>query len=182
MTEAMSTCASCNRKFPTAPPDHIHKCVCGGKMVPDPTPLGMSGGVPAGLDAIRHYIAMRDAKPFRQMDDVIHSVHIGTEWEAELRLSDLRLVATPTPPIEGRDADVERVIAEAISKADAGFGYSFNLTRLIDGEATHTLTMPGFDPVDFDDRDEGYALISERRNAMRAAAIRAALQALGERP
>lgn len=92
-----------------------------------------------------------------------------------------RLTATPTPPIEGRDADVERVIAEAIGKADAAFGYSFNLTRLVDGEATHTLTMPGFDPVDFEDRDEGYALISERRNALRAAAIRAALQALGER-
>lgn len=69
----------------------------------------MSGGVPAGVEAIRHYVAMRDAKPLRQSGDVIHSVHAGTEWEAELRLSDLRLAATPTPPIEGRDADVERV-------------------------------------------------------------------------
>lgn len=90
--------------------------------------------------------------------------------------------ATPTPPIEGRDADVERAIAEAIGKADATLGYSFNLTRLVDGEETHTLTMPGFDPIDFEDRDDGYALIAQRRNSVRATAVLAALQALGERP
>jgi len=74
--------------------------------------------------------------------------------------------------------DVERLraaITDAIGKADAAFGYSFNLTRLVDGEETHTLTMPGHDRVDFDDRDEGYALIAERRNRARADAVLTAL-------
>lgn len=73
--------------------------------------------------------------------------------------------------------DVERLraaITDAIGKADAAFGYSFNLTRLVDGEETHTLTMPGFS-VDLNDRDEGYALIAEHRNRARADAVLAAL-------
>jgi len=82
------------------------------------------------------------------------------------------------PTTQQDSVDVERLraaITDAIGKADTAFGYSFNLTRLVDGEETHTLTMPGHDRVDFDDRDEGYALIAERRNRARADAVLAAL-------
>lgn len=67
-------------------------------------------------------------------------------------------------------------IASAIGLADDAFGYSFNMTKLIDGVATHTLTMDGFEPVDFEDRDDGYRLIAERRNRLRAKAILEALK------
>lgn len=68
------------------------------------------------------------------------------------------------------DAIREKLIA-AIGKADDEFSYSFNLTKLVDGVATQTLTMPGFDPVEFEDREDGYQLIAERRNAARTDAI-----------
>lgn len=42
------------------------------------------------IERVRRYLAMRDEKPLRQMDDVINAIHTGTDWEAELRLSDLR--------------------------------------------------------------------------------------------
>lgn len=41
---------------------------------------------------IKHYLAMRDAQPIRQSADIIHGIHSGTEWEADLLLSDLRTV------------------------------------------------------------------------------------------
>jgi len=69
----------------------------------------------------------------------------------------------------------EEAITAAIAKADEDFGYRFNLTRLVDGEETHTLFMDGFEPVEFDDRDDGYRLIAERRNKARATAVLAAL-------
>jgi hypothetical protein len=31
-----------------------------------------------------------DAKPLRQLDDRIYGIHAGTEWEAELSVSDCR--------------------------------------------------------------------------------------------
>ncbi len=33
------------------------------------------------------YAKKRAAKPFAGLDDLIHTIHAGTEWEAELRLS-----------------------------------------------------------------------------------------------
>jgi len=84
-------------------------------------------------------------------------------------------------------APLREAIATAIRKADDAFGYSFDMVSLINGVATHRLTMDGFDPVDFEDledgldpvdfedRDDGYALIEERRNLLRADAILAAL-------
>jgi hypothetical protein len=46
-------------------------------------------GLAERLERIQRYVAMRKAKPLRQMDDTIHGIHFGTEWGAELRLSDL---------------------------------------------------------------------------------------------
>lgn len=63
--------------------------------------------------------------------------------------------------------DVE-AIAQAISKADAAFGYSLSLTRLVDGVSTYTLTMNGYEPYGCEDTEEAYSLIADRRNRARA--------------
>lgn len=133
----------------------------------------MTGAVPAGEveQAAQRLLLAMTTRSLRGRD------HVPSMRDEQDAARDLRkaLNATPSPqPV----AEVERVIAQAIRTVDADFGYSFNLTRLVDGEATHTLRMAGFDPVEFEGRDEGYALIEERRNALRAAAI---LSALGER-
>ena len=132
----------------------------------------MSGGVPAGVEAIRHYVAMRDAKPLRQSGDVIHSVHAGTEWEAELRLSDLRLAATPTPPIEGRDADVGRV-REALTPSGA-------TKAAYHGEFTFDLCV-GISDAGIEQYQKVYVPWDTVKEIMAAIRARAALQALGER-
>lgn len=44
------------------------------------------------LQRVAHYVRMREEKPLRQVDDHLHGVHVGTEWEAILTLSDLRSV------------------------------------------------------------------------------------------
>lgn len=50
----------------------------------------MSKEVEEAAGRIERYVAMRDAKPLNNLDDLIHGIHTGTEWAAELRLSDLR--------------------------------------------------------------------------------------------
>jgi hypothetical protein len=88
----------------------------------------------------------------------------------------------------GRDVSEEaetrarEAITAAIAKADAAFGYSFNLTSLIDGVATHTLTIAGTDPIDFEDREDGYQVIEEHRNRARAYAVLDALASLAKEP
>lgn len=69
-------------------------------------------------------------------------------------------------------------IANAIREADAAFSYSFNLTKLVDGVSTHTLRIAGREPIDFEDREDGYSVIEEHRNRVRADAVLAALAAL----
>lgn len=44
------------------------------------------------LSRITRYAQMLHDKPLSQMGDVVHGIHTGTEWEAELRISDLREV------------------------------------------------------------------------------------------
>jgi len=39
--------------------------------------------------AINRYIAMRTAQPLKGLDDTIHAIHTGTEYEAELTFSDI---------------------------------------------------------------------------------------------
>lgn len=166
MSEAMSTCASCSRKFPTAPPDHVHKCVCGGKMVPDPAPLGMSGGEPAGwmLVPVEPTAEMVEAavEHWHTHNDLLDEEVKGTYAAM--------LAATPTPPIEGRDADVERElrVAKAIARANGDeFANAFaNKTRWI--------AKRGMSGGRFRDANEPF-------QSDYLAMARAALQALGER-
>ena len=50
------------------------------------------------IKRVRHYLEMRKSKPFRGMDpDLIHGIHSGTKWEAELLLSDLYLIVGFNP-------------------------------------------------------------------------------------
>ncbi len=66
-------------------------------------------------------------------------------------------------------------IAAAIESAEVG--YSLTLTRLVDGERTYTLTYSdGTPPLTFDDIDDGYLHISERKRRAQAAAVIAALE------
>ncbi len=68
---------------------------------------------------------------------------------------------------------IERVAA-AIESAEVG--YSLELTRLVDGERTYTLTYSdGTPPLTFDDIDDGYDHIRRRRHKAQAVAVIAAL-------
>jgi hypothetical protein len=49
------------------------------------------------LERIQQYLKMRTEKPINGLDDVIHGVHTGTEWEGTLSLSDLLLAVDPPP-------------------------------------------------------------------------------------
>ncbi len=64
---------------------------------------------PVRVEGVRRYLAARDAKPMHGTDpDVIHTIHTGTEWEAELRVSDLRALAQQSAAVDEatkRDAD-----------------------------------------------------------------------------
>ena len=47
---------------------------------------------PESVTRLRRYVEMTHAKPLRHSTDRIHGIHTGTQWEAELRLSDLEAV------------------------------------------------------------------------------------------
>lgn len=42
-----------------------------------------------GMAAISHYVEMRARQPLRSHGDSVHTIHAGTDYEAELKLSDL---------------------------------------------------------------------------------------------
>ena len=42
----------------------------------------------ASLQPFAHYARMRAAKPLRNAAGVIHGIHSGTEWEAEITIQD----------------------------------------------------------------------------------------------
>ena len=65
-------------------------------------------------------------------------------------------------------------VAEAIESAEVG--YSLNLTRLVDGEHTYTLTYSdGAGPFEFSDINDGYEHIRNRKRKAQAEAVIAAL-------
>lgn len=43
------------------------------------------------LDRLERFVRMMKEKPIR-LDDEFYSIHVGTEWEAELRFSDIEEV------------------------------------------------------------------------------------------
>ena len=78
------------------------------------------------------------------------------------------------PPVATATVDA---VTAAITETDADFSYSYRLTGLNDGVEEHTLFMQGFEPATFADRQDGYAVIAERRNRLRAEAVLTALAA-----
>lgn len=69
------------------------------------------------LSRITRYAQMLLYKPISQMGDVVHGIHTGTEWEAELRISDLREILSL---IEGlrKELNEVRVIAACAKALD----------------------------------------------------------------
>lgn len=64
-----------------------------------------------GVEGVRRYLASRDAKPMRGIDpEVIHAIHIGTEWEAELRMSDLRALAQQPAAVDRSWDELEIIV------------------------------------------------------------------------
>jgi len=97
----------------------------------------------------------------------------AAEWGVHLHDSGLSvyrsmLAATPTPPIEGRDADVERV-ARAIADAN-GDDFDSALPNMSEGILTRGM------------RGGQYRDVNEPFQSDYLEMARAALQALGERP
>ncbi len=71
--------------------------------MPDTT-TDYARGFRAGIEAterLRRYVEMRGQQ--RGSDDVIHTIHGGTEHEVELRLSDLVSVLAPAAPEPSED-------------------------------------------------------------------------------
>ncbi len=42
------------------------------------------------IERISKYVDMNRKKPIKMAGDIVHSVHMGTEWEAVLKLSDIQ--------------------------------------------------------------------------------------------
>ncbi len=53
------------------------------------------------LEPFSHYSAMRSAKPLLGLGDIIHGVHHGSEWEANIKLSDCDNARTVLSKIKG---------------------------------------------------------------------------------
>jgi len=62
-------------------------------------------------------------------------------------------------------------VTDAIRNADEDFGYSIRLTRLVDGEATYTLRLPGAEPMEFESNEDANEYVSAERNKRRADAV-----------
>lgn len=54
----------------------------------------------SAAEPLAHYSKMRDAKPINGMDDAIHSIHVGTDWEAEITQSQLRALREALAKLE----------------------------------------------------------------------------------
>jgi hypothetical protein len=53
------------------------------------------------LETFSHYSAIRSAKPLLGLGDIIHGVHHGSEWEANIKLSDCDNARTVLSKIKG---------------------------------------------------------------------------------
>lgn len=85
-----------------------------------------------------------------------------------------------TPELNPKPA--HEAIVDAIAKAleNAEFGFSLQLTRLVDGESTYTLRYSdGSEPIEFDDIDNGYAHVAEKKRLTQALAVLTTLVRFG---
>ena len=61
----------------------------------------------SGIENIKHYLAMRKAKPLGGMAEILHWIHTGEEWEAEITLADLREAVDAIDALKARVAELE---------------------------------------------------------------------------
>lgn len=92
-------------------------------------------------------------------------------------MADTPVTAVPSDrtPVEDGGAETIEAVAKALFEADADFGYSMNLTRLVEDEATYTLQIKGEAAVEYPGTDECYEHIAKSKSRKRAAAVLAAL-------
>lgn len=62
-------------------------------MTGHPSSLHTNSDAQRGTAALLHYVKMRQAAPLSGIGDSVHQIHTSTEFEAELRFSDLEAVA-----------------------------------------------------------------------------------------
>jgi hypothetical protein len=99
-------------------------------------------------EAVRHYLRMREQQPLQGLGDTIHAIHTGTEYAAELRLSDLRAaiegVAQPTRDWKERALRAEAELSEVNGKMFAELQRSSVVTEDADllGEMKHGHAEP----------------------------------------
>lgn len=68
------------------------------------------------------------------------------------------------------------VIARALESAE--FGFRIELTRLVDGEHTYTLTFSDGRIMEFSSHDDAYAVVAEERRLVQARAVLSAVRPL----
>lgn len=69
---------------------------------------GVAHSQPKGVEAVAHYVAMRTAAPMNTLGDSVHAIHLATEYEAELRFSDLVLALNSHASLKARAEQAER--------------------------------------------------------------------------
>lgn len=77
--------------------------------------------------------------------------------------------------VEQQDREAANLLVEIVQ--DAGFGYSINLTRLVDGAAEYTLTYNGDISV-HPDTDEAYARLRQLQAEVKTDAALAFIQSI----
>ncbi len=68
-----------------------------------------------GMEALRHYVEMRRKAPLKGIGDSVHHIHASTQFEAELRFSDLEAIVA--------SVDVHAAVIEALTIARKRIGY-----------------------------------------------------------
>lgn len=70
-------------------------------------------------EAVSRYIAAWDARPIRGMSDVIHAMHLGESFGAELKMSDLRALTAAHAALVAEVARLRGALLECARLADA---------------------------------------------------------------
>lgn len=99
-------------------------------------------------------------------------------WPTMASAAEMLTVMIAAAPASGKVTEAEfAALTEALERADNEFGYSMNLVRLVDGEATYRLKYnDGSEPLEFSCTEDVYAHVAKERASTRA---RAAIASLG---
>ena len=76
------------------------------------------------LERIRRYVEVRDKlMPLRGLDSIIHGIHGGTEYEAQITLDDLRAIVNGSEPESGESRwPSHESLAFALQALDCSMG------------------------------------------------------------